>query len=61
MWSTGLQEKRISKHVDLKVPRVGQHKSHEIAVCKPPKLPGRKLHAQILLDTSNYDAHLEPP
>lgn len=61
VWSTGLADRKPTRRVDLRVPRVGQGKQESLA--RPPKLPttGRKPLSHILLETSNYERELEIP
>lgn len=52
VWSTGLAARGERKHVDLRIPKVGQKKE---AQCLPPRPPiGRKTQEQIILETENY-------
>lgn len=60
-WSTGLGTRSAPrKCVDLKVPRVGQQRGSGEAPL-PPRLPSRKTHSQIVVETQGYDPRLVEP
>lgn len=55
-WSASVSENRPGrKRVDLKVPRVGRGRGAGSEVqALPPRMPGRRSHAAIVKETSNY-------